>query len=77
VWEAAAQDAGVSSAGSGHRGVSLLSNVPSREAVAEVVGKAVAAGGGIVKEAAAGQFGEQSGYVSDPHGHFWKVVSAS
>jgi uncharacterized protein len=50
---------------------------PSREAVAEVVGKAVAAGGGIVKEAAAGQWGENFGYFSDPDGYLWKVVSAA
>jgi uncharacterized protein len=55
-----AQDAGVSSEGSSFRGVSLLSILPSRETVDEVMGKAVATGGGIVKEAAAGQYGEYS-----------------
>ena len=47
-WEAAAQDAGVSSEGSGFRGVSFHYIVPSSEAVDEVIGKAVAAGGGVV-----------------------------
>jgi predicted lactoylglutathione lyase len=75
-WEAAAQDAGVPSEGSGFRGVSVHYIVHSSEAVDEVMGKAVAAGGGVVKEAAASQFG-YSGYFSDPDGHLWKVASAS
>jgi uncharacterized protein len=74
--EAAAQDAGVSSEGSGFRGVSLHFIVPSREAVDEIIGNAVAAGGGAVKEAAAAQWG-YFGYFSDPDGYLWKVASAS
>jgi hypothetical protein len=76
VWEAAAQDAGVSSEGSGFRGVSFHYIVPSREAVDEVMGAAVAAGGGVVKEAAATQWG-YFGYFSDPDGYLWKVASGS
>ena len=75
-WEAAAQDAGVSSEGSGFRGVSFHYIVPSREAVDEVIAKAVAAGGSIVKAAAAAH-GGYGGYFSDPDGYLWKVVSAS
>jgi uncharacterized protein len=75
-WEAAAQDAGVSSEGSGFRGVSFHFIVASREAVDEVMSKAVAAGGGVVKEGAAAQWG-YFGYFSDPDGHLWKVASAS
>lgn len=41
------------------------------------MGNAVAAGGGIVKEAATGQYGEYYGYFSDPDGYLWKVVSAA
>jgi uncharacterized protein len=44
--EAAAQDAGVSSEGSGFRGVSFHYIVPSSEAVDEVMANATAAGGG-------------------------------
>src|ERR687892_2412863 len=44
--EAAAQDAGVSSEGSGFRGVSFHFIVPSREEVDKVMGNAVGAGGG-------------------------------
>ena len=74
--EAAAQDAGVSSEGSGFRGVSFHFIVPSREAVDEVMDNAVAAGGGVVKEAAAAQWG-YFGYFSDPDGYLWKVASSS
>ncbi|HEV8426134.1 MAG TPA: VOC family protein [Actinomycetes bacterium] len=76
-WEAAAQDAGVSSEGSGFRGVSFHFIVPSSEAVDEVMGNAVAAGGGVVKEAAASQWGGYFGYFSDPDGYLWKVASPS
>jgi catechol 2,3-dioxygenase-like lactoylglutathione lyase family enzyme len=75
-WEAAAQDAGVSSEGSGFRGVSFHFIVPSSEAVDKVMGNAVAAGGGVVKEATASQWG-YFGYFSDPDGHLWKVASAA
>jgi uncharacterized protein len=74
--EAAAQDAGVSSEGSGFRGVSFHYIVPSKEAVDEVMSQAVAAGGGVVKEAAAVPWGYY-GYFSDPDGYLWKVASSS
>ncbi len=74
--EAAAQDAGVSSEGSGFRGVSFHYIVPSSAAVDDVMGKAATAGGGVVKAAAATQWG-YFGYFSDPDGYLWKVASAS
>ncbi len=73
--EAAAQDAGVPSEGSGFRGVSFHFIVPSSDAVDDVMGKAVAAGGGVVKEAEAAQWGGYFGYFSDPDGYLWKVAS--
>ena len=76
-WEAAAQDAGVSSEGSGFRGVSFHFIVASSEAVDEAMGDAVAAGGAVVKEAAASQWGGYFGYFSDPDGYLWKVASPS
>ena len=75
--EAAAQDAGVPSEGSGFRGVSFHYIVQSSEAVDEVMGKAVAAGGSVVKEAAASRWGGYFGYFSDPDGYLWKVASPS
>ena len=74
--EAAAQDAGVSSKGSGFRGVSLHYIVPTRQAVDEVMGKAVTAGAGVVKKAAGAQWG-YFGYFSDPDGYLWKVASSA
>jgi hypothetical protein len=75
-WEAAAQDAGVPSEGSGFRGISLHHVVDSSEAVDEVMAKAVAAGAQTVKEAAAAQWGGYYGYFSDPDGYLWKVASS-
>ena len=74
--EAAAQDAGVSSEGSGFRGVSFHYIVASREEVDAVMEKAEAAGGGVVKPAAATGWG-YFGYFSDPDGYLWKVASGS
>jgi catechol 2,3-dioxygenase-like lactoylglutathione lyase family enzyme len=74
--EAAAQDAGVSSEGSGFRGVSFHFIVPSREEVDEVFGQATAAGGEVVKEATGTGWG-YFGYFSDPDGHLWKVATSS
>lgn len=75
--DAAAKDAGVSSEGSGFRGVSFHYVVSSSEAVDEVMGKAVAAGGSVVKEAAAARWGGYFGYFGDPDGYLWKVATSS
>jgi catechol 2,3-dioxygenase-like lactoylglutathione lyase family enzyme len=75
--EAAAQEAGVSSEGSGFRGVSFHYIVPSREVVDETIAAALTAGGAVVKEAAAAQWGGYFGYFSDPDGYLWKVASGS
>lgn len=76
-WEAAAQDAGVSAAGSGFRGSSFHFITDSRDAVDEVMRTAVAAGGDVVKEAAATEWGGYYGYFSDPDGYLWKVTTAA
>jgi uncharacterized glyoxalase superfamily protein PhnB len=73
--EAAAQDAGVPSEGSGFRGVSLHCIVQTAEAVDETMAKAVAAGGAMVK--AAGTPWGYFGYFGDPDGYLWKVASSS
>jgi uncharacterized protein len=75
--EAAAQDAGVSSAGSGFRGVSFHYTVTSTEAVDDVLRDAVAAGGDVVKGAEASPWGGYFGYFADPDGYLWKVVSSA
>ena len=75
-WEAAAKDAGVSSEGSGFRGVSFHFIVPSSQAVDEVMGNAVAAGGAVVRQAAVSPWG-YFGYFSDPDGYLWKVAAGA
>jgi uncharacterized protein len=73
--EAAAQDAGVPAEGSGFRGASFHYILDSHEGVDELIGKAVAAGGAVVKKAAAAQWGGYFGYFSDPDGYLWKVAT--
>lgn len=75
--EGAAQDAGVPPEGSGFEGVSLHCIVDSSDAVDEIMSKAAAAGGRIVKEAAKAEWGGYFGYFGDPDGHLWKVATAS
>ncbi|MGH9081056.1 MAG: VOC family protein [Acidimicrobiales bacterium] len=74
-WDAAAGDAGVSPVGNGFRGASFHYIVASSDAVDEVMGQAVAAGGAVVKEAAGAQWG-YFGYFGDPDGHLWKVAAS-
>ncbi|MEV7194782.1 VOC family protein [Streptomyces sp. NPDC093510] len=76
-WDAAAKDAGVPAEGSGFRGVSLHFTPDSRDEVDETVQAARAAGGTVVKEPAAAQWGGYYGYFSDPDGHLWKVATAT
>ena len=73
--EAAAKDAGVSSEGSGFRGVSFHHIVDSNDAVDGVMADAVKAGAEVVKEAAATKWG-YFGYFSDPDGYLWKVATS-
>jgi hypothetical protein len=75
--EAAAQDAGVPAEGSGFTGISFHYIVGSREAVDEVMDSAIAAGAGVVREAAAAQWGGYFGYFSDPDGYLWKAACPS
>jgi uncharacterized protein len=75
--EAVAQDAGVSAEGSGFTGISFHYIVASRQTVDEVIASAVAAGGAVVKEAAAAQWGGYFGYFSDPDGYLWKAATSA
>jgi uncharacterized protein len=74
--EAAAQDAGVSSEGSGFRGVSFHFVVESSDVVDDTLHKAIAAGGKVVKEPADAKWGGYFGYFSDPDGYLWKVATS-
>lgn len=77
AWDAVAADAGVTAAGSGFRGTSYHFLTDSREEVDEVMRAAEAAGGTVVKEAAAADWGGYSGHFSDPDGYLWKVATAA
>ncbi|WP_055565292.1 VOC family protein [Streptomyces atriruber] len=76
-WEAAARDAGVPAEGTGFRGVSLHHLTDSRGEVDATVEAARAAGGTVVKEPAATEWGGYFGYFSDPDGHLWKVATTA
>ncbi len=76
-WDAAAQDAGVSPEGSGFRGVSFHFITDSREAVDEVIARAVAAGGSAVRKPEGAQWGGYFGYFADPDGYLWKVATSA
>lgn len=71
--QALADDAGVPAEGSGFAGITLAINVPSREAVSEVIGDAVAAGARITQPADDVFWGGYRGYFADPDGHLWEV----
>ncbi|MBL7259541.1 VOC family protein [Actinoplanes sp. LDG1-01] len=75
--EATAQEAGVPSEGSGFRAVSFHHLVQTRDEVDDVLLRAAAAGGTIVKPAEAAQWGGYFGYFADPDGFLWKVASAA
>ena len=73
-WTPLAEDAGVSSDGSGFRGVALAHNVASEADVDRVLAEAVGAGATLVKPAEKVFWGGYSGYFADPDGHLWEVA---
>ena len=72
--EALAEDATVSSEGSGFGGVALAHNVASESEVEQVLKQAVAAGATLVKPAQKVFWGGYSGYFRDPDGHLWEIA---
>ena len=75
-WDAAAEDAGVPSEGSGFRGVSFHFATDTREEVDSVIAKAEAAGGSVVRKPEDAQWGGYFGYFADPDGYLWKVATS-
>lgn len=67
-----AADSGLPAPAAG--GVTLGHNVRTQAEVDEVMARAAAAGGGIVKPAAPTFWGGRSGYFQDPDGHLWEAV---
>ncbi|MCE8028544.1 VOC family protein [Billgrantia desiderata] len=72
--EALAEDAGVSSEGSGFSGIALAHNLASEEEVDELLEQAVAAGARLVKPGQKVFWGGYSGYFADPDGYLWEVA---
>jgi catechol 2,3-dioxygenase-like lactoylglutathione lyase family enzyme len=66
--------AGLSAGESGFGGITLAQNLASKAAVEEMLARAVAAGGQIVKPAENMFWGGYSGYFADPDGHLWEVA---
>jgi uncharacterized protein len=73
-WDALAEDAQVSPAGSGFRGVTLASNQDSEAAVDAAFGAWVDAGATPVKRPEKVFWGGYSSYVADPDGHLWEIA---
>lgn len=71
--EALAEDANVSSVGSGFSGFTLAHNVESEEAVVKTLDEAVAAGAVLARPAEKVFWGGYRGYFSDPDGFLWEV----
>ena len=69
-----ADDANVSSEGSGFSGVTLAHNVGSKAEVDEALEAAKKAGAPILKPAQEVFWGGYSGYFADPDGHPWEVA---
>lgn len=71
---ALAEDARVSSEGTGFRGVTLAHNVKTKAEVETVLAQAERAGARIVKPAQEAFWGGYSGYFEDPDGFLWEVA---
>ncbi len=55
-------------------GVTLACNVGSPEEAGDLIARAEAAGGRVVKPAQKAFWGGTSGYFADPDGHLWEVA---
>ena len=72
--DALAEDAGVSTVGSGFSGVTLAHNVLTRKEVDALLETAVAAGATLIKPAQDTFWGGYSGYFADPEGYLWEIA---
>lgn len=69
-----AEDAEVSSRGSGFNSFTLSHNVKTEQEVDLVISQALAAGATLVKAPKKVSWGGYSGYFADPDGHLWEVA---
>lgn len=76
LWPRAllAEDAHVEDPGGSFSGIALAHNVREREQVAQVLARAEAAGGTLLKPAQDTDWGGHAGYFADPDGHPWEVA---
>lgn len=72
--ESLAEDALVSSEGSGFRGFALAHNVTSEAEVDEIIEKAVIAGATLSKIPQKTSWGGYSGYIKDPDENLWEIA---
>ena len=72
--DALADDAEVSSEGSGFSGFTLAHNVASEAEVDQVIKQALSAGATLAKPAQKVFWGGYSGYFKDPDGYLWEVA---
>ena len=69
-----ADDANVSSDGSGFRGMSVAINLESEAEVDRVAAEWLSCGGTMVKQPHRAFWGGYSGYVADLDGHLWELA---
>ena len=72
--QALAEDAGVSSTGSGFNSFAICHNLTSESAVAAAMDEAIAAGAPLKKAPQRVFWGGYSGYFADPDGHLWELA---
>lgn len=72
-----AKDALTNPKGDGFEGITLAFNVGSSSEAAEVLKRAVSAGGTLVKPGQQVPWGGFSGYFADPDGHLWEIACGS
>lgn len=72
--EALAEDATVTSEGSGFESFTLAHNVSSEKEVDEIVSQAVRAGASLIKKPQKVFWDGYSGYFKDIDGHLWEVA---
>lgn len=73
-WADVAAELGLSPEEYGKPSAMIGQNVRTKEAVAETLAKAEAAGATIVKPAQDVFWGGHSGYFRDPDGHHWEIA---
>jgi uncharacterized protein len=69
-----AEDASVSSAGNGFKGVTCAYNAQTEEDVDRLFSEFENKGVSIIKKPEKASWGGYSGYISDPDGHLWEFA---